>query len=39
MNFTLVPRDQTLFGFWFAIGLMALTSAGLYAYFKRRGWL
>ncbi|HYI46122.1 MAG TPA: magnesium transporter CorA family protein [Actinomycetota bacterium] len=39
MNFTLVPRDQTLFGFWFAIALMALSSGGLYAYFKRRGWL
>jgi magnesium transporter len=39
MNFRLVPRDQTLYGFWFAIALMFVCSAGLYAYFKRRGWL
>ena len=39
MNFELVPRDQTLFGFWFALGLMAFVSVTLYAFFKRRGWL
>ena len=39
MNFKLVPEDQTLYGFWFAIGLMVVTGAGLYVYFKRRGWL
>lgn len=39
MNFVLVPQDQTLFGFWFAIGLMAACSFGLFAYFKRRNWL
>lgn len=39
MNFRLVPADQTLFGFWFAIALMVVTGAGLYFYFKKRGWL
>lgn len=39
MNFRLVPEDQTLFGFWFAIALMVVTGAGLYIYFKKRGWL
>jgi len=39
MNFILVPRDQTLYGFWFAIGLMGVSTLGLYLYFKRKGWL
>jgi magnesium transporter len=39
MNFALVPEDQTLFGFWFAVGLMVLTSLLLYYNFKRRDWL
>ena len=39
MNFQLVPKHQTLFGFWFAIGLIAASTIGLYWYFKRRGWL
>ena len=39
MNFTLVPRDQTLFGFWFAVGLMVASSIALFTYFKRRKWL
>ena len=39
MNFALVPRDQTLMGFWFALALMFVASAGLYVYFRRRGWL
>jgi magnesium transporter len=39
MNFVLVPKDQTLFGFWFAVALMVVTSVILYFYFKRRGWL
>lgn len=39
MNFRLVPGDGSLFGFWFAIGLMAFSAGGLYAYFRRRGWL
>ena len=39
MNFTLVPRDQTLFGFWFALGLMVVCSVGLYVYFRKKKWL
>ena len=39
MNFTLVPRDQSLFGFWFAIALMSVSSVGLYLYFRKRKWL
>ena len=39
MNFALIPREQTLYGFWFAIGLMAFVSVTLYFFFKRRGWL
>jgi magnesium transporter len=39
MNFRLVPEDQSLHGFWIVMGLIALSSAGLYVYFKRRGWL
>ena len=39
MNFVLVPKDQTLFGFWFAIGLLAVSATSLVWYFRRRGWL
>jgi magnesium transporter len=39
MNFALVPEDQTLFGFWFAVGLMVVSSVTLYVFFKGRGWL
>jgi magnesium transporter len=39
MNFALVPEDQTLFGFWFAVGLMAFCGAALFVFFKRRDWL
>jgi magnesium transporter len=39
MNFELVPEDQSLFGFWFALFLMVGSSLGLYALFKRKGWL
>ena len=39
MNFALVPKDQTLFGFWFALGLMLVSGVVLYWYFKRREWL
>ncbi len=39
MNFRLVPRDQTPFGFWFAIGLMAASSVGLYLFFRKKNWL
>jgi magnesium transporter len=39
MNFELVPEDATLFGFWFAISLMAVSGVILFLYFKRRGWI
>jgi magnesium transporter len=39
MNFELVPEDQELFGFWFAVVLMTVISVGLYAFFKKREWL
>jgi magnesium transporter len=39
MNFALVPEDQELFGFWFAVGLIAVCSLILYRFFKTRGWI
>ncbi len=39
MNFRLVPGDGTIFGFWFALALMAVSSISLYLYFRRRDWL
>lgn len=39
MNFRLVPADQTLFGFWFALGLIFVSCLGLYLYFKTRDWI
>jgi magnesium transporter len=39
MNFELVPKDQTIAGFWFAVGLMVLSSVTLYFFFRRKGWL
>lgn len=39
MNFRLVPRDQTVFGFWFAVGLIFASCLGLYLYFKARDWI
>ena len=39
MNFELVPKDQTIEGFWFAVGLMVVSSVCLYIYFRRKKWL
>ena len=39
MNFELIPNEQSIEGFYFAIGLMVVTSVGMYAYFKSRKWL
>jgi magnesium transporter len=39
MNFALVPKENSLVGFWFALALMAAIGVGLYLYFKKRGWL
>lgn len=38
MNYQLIPRHEE-FGFFFALGLMAISAIGLYTYFKRRGWI
>ncbi len=39
MNFDHMPELHWLLGYPFALALMILTSVGLYAIFKRRGWL
>ncbi len=39
MNFKLVPEDQTIMGFYFALGLMVSAAVFLYVFFKRKGWL
>jgi magnesium transporter len=39
MNFQLVPKDNELFGFWFAIALMIASGGGLYLVFKSKKWL
>ncbi|MDQ7906257.1 magnesium and cobalt transport protein CorA [Phytohabitans sp. ZYX-F-186] len=39
MNFSHMPELHWAFGYPFAIALMALTCASLYAVFKHRGWL
>jgi magnesium transporter len=39
MNFELVPPSGRIQGFWFALGLMAASAIGLYAYFKKRQWI
>ncbi|MFN2587828.1 MAG: magnesium transporter CorA family protein [Actinomycetota bacterium] len=39
MNFRLVPEDGRLFGFWFALTLMAASAIGLYVFLKRREWI
>jgi len=39
MNFELVPDEGRIFGFWFAITMMAVTGSGLFAYFKRKRWI
>jgi magnesium transporter len=39
MNFRLFPEDGQVFGFWFAVGLMATTAVSLYVFFKKRGWI
>lgn len=39
MNFELVPNEGQLFGFVFALVLMATSGVILFAFFKRRGWI
>ena len=39
MNYTLTPQDENRWGFEIAIGLIVLSAAGLYTFFKKRGWI
>lgn len=39
MNFELVPQENSLAGFWFALTVMATSGIALYSYFKRKNWL
>lgn len=39
MNFALIPNEGSLVGFWFALGLIAVSAVILFTYFKRRHWL
>ena len=39
MNFELIPEENSLVGFWFALVVMFALAAGLYTFFKRKGWL
>ena len=39
MNFELIPNENSIQGFYFAVGLMIVSGIGLYVYFRRRGWL
>jgi magnesium transporter len=39
MNFQLIPNEGGIFGFVFAIALMAGSGIGLYSFFKKRGWI
>jgi magnesium transporter len=39
MNFEFMPELQWLYGYPFALGLMAVSMLLPYFYFKRRGWL
>jgi magnesium transporter len=39
MNFELIPQENSLSGFLFAVGLMIVSGLALYVYFKRRKWL
>jgi magnesium transporter len=39
MNFQLVPDDGRIFGFWFALTLMAASSIALYVFLRRREWI
>ncbi|MEX2146284.1 MAG: magnesium/cobalt transporter CorA [Candidatus Rokuibacteriota bacterium] len=38
MNFEVLPELRWRYGYGWALGLMALTAAGLVAFFKKRGW-
>ncbi len=39
MNFQLVPDENSIEGFWFAITLMVVLGVSLYSYFRRKNWM
>lgn len=39
MNFTVMPELDWRLGYPFALGIMAVVGGGLFAYFRRRGWI
>jgi magnesium transporter len=39
MNFQLVPEESQIFGFWFALTLMATSAVALYVFLKKREWI
>ncbi len=39
MNFQLLPEENSLGGFWFALTLMVTSGVALFGYFKKRGWI
>jgi len=39
MNFALIPEEQSMSGFFFALGLMVATGVVLYLFFRRRRWI
>lgn len=39
MNFVNMPELQARSGYFIVLGVMALMSAGIFAWFRRRGWL
>ena len=39
MNFELLPRSGSLFGFFFALALMGISVTWLWIFFKKSGWL
>ena len=39
MNFRFMPEIPWLWGYPFALGLMAVSVFGMYAWFKKKGWM
>ena len=39
MNFDHIPGTHDPWGFWVAVGFMALSAIGPFVWFKRKGWL
>jgi magnesium transporter len=39
MNFDVMPELRLRFGYPMVIGIMAAVCAGIYAWFRRKGWM